>query len=367
MTEKFIAGVKPLQQFMDDGSFLMPEIPTIFRALQVLNAPEYIDYDYLLSISGMAVRLAWQQGWAGHDGLPNQAVFYNENDKGIIEIALERAGVKYTLKKLSDVGTETAEKDIKASVDIGVPVLVHGNDGCYVNSAILGYSGEKLYGVSTFADSENRIAPHGYNEIKDWKSSVSEYILIDEYTPKNIDSDLLIATLKTAVYLARTTHKDTLGDAALGIASFDAVAEMMVWDESFEPLNPGKEYNGKLAFPYDRPDGYYRTDGAGSLDKRFWDCYCDYLCMLNGYSNFSRFLEKYADLLPEHSEQIKKAAAHYFRACDYSGELWKYVTPDSEGVAKFKGTDVRYAFAAHMLRAKIYTIKAVEILESIIA
>lgn len=365
MSEKFIGGVKPLQQFMDDGSFLMPEIPAVFRALQAMNAPEYVDYDYLLSISGMAVRLAWQQGWAEYEGLPNQAVFYNEGDKDIAEIALAGSGVDYTVKNVSGVGIETAMADIKTSVDKGIPVLISG--GSHVRTAVLGYKDDQIYGVSTFADQNKRVAPYNYNPVENWQDKIESYVLINGYTPKLVDRFLFADTLKTAVRLARTIRLERLGDTALGISSFDAVAEMMVWDESFEPLEPGKNYEGEIAFPYNRPKGYYRTDGAGSLAKRFWSGYCDFLCMLNGYGNFSRFLEKYANVFPEHSGQIKEAAKYYTRACDYSGELWKYVTPNDEGVAKFKEKDVRYAFAAHMLRAKIYTVKAVEILEDIIS
>ena len=364
MPEKFIEGVKPLQQFMDDGSFLMPEIPAVFRAMQALNAPEQIDYDYLLSVSGMAVRLAWQQGWAEYESLPNQAIFYNEGDKSVIEIALDRVGVKYTFKQVSDADKRTVENEIKTSIEKGVPVLVFG--GPHVNTAILGYNDDELFGVSTFADQNKRIPPHNYNKIDDWQNIIKKYIIIDEYKPKAMDKVLFTGTLKTAVYLACTRRLDRLGDTALGISSFDALAEMMVWDESFEPLEAGKQYDGEIIFPYDRPPGYYRTDGAKTLGKRFWAGYCDFLCMLNGYGNFSRFLDKYANMLPGCSEQIKEAAKYYLRACDYSGELWKYVTPNDEGVAKFKDKDVRYAFAAHMLRAKIYTIKAVEILKKLI-
>jgi hypothetical protein len=363
MPERFIEGVRPLQQFMDDGSFLMPEIPAVFRLLQAMNAPDYVDYDYLLSLSGMAVRLAWQQGWAEYEGLPNQAIFYNQGNKSVVEIALERAGCKYTLKKVAEVGIETARTDIKASIEKGVPVLMNG--GPHVNTAILGFIDDELFGVSTFADQNKRIPPHNYNKVDDWESQMEYYILIDEYKPKAMDSVLFRDTLKTAVYLARTTRLDRLGDTALGLSSFDALAEMLVWDEGFEPLEPGKQYDGKILFPYERPEGYYRTDGAGTLAKRFWAGYCDFLCRRNGYENFTRFLEKYAALLPDHGGRIKEAARYYRRACDYSGELWKYVTPNDEGVAKFKEKDVRYAFAAHMLRAKIYTVKAVEILEKV--
>jgi len=364
MSEKFVEGVKPLQQFMDDGSFLMLDISAIFRAMQALRAPEYVDYDYLLSVSGMAVRLAWQQGWAGFTGLPNKSVFYSADGKDVIDVAFGCVGVTSTRKKVSDVGIKTAEADIKTSIDKGAPVVVFGVSPAL--TTILGYRDSELYGVSTWLDPSKRIAPHQYNRIDDWKNIINEYILINDYKPKAMDRVLFTDTLKRAVYLARTTRLDCLRDTALGISAFDAVAEMMVWDESFEPLEPGKQYEGEIVFPYDRPEEYYRRDGARTLDDRFWSGYCDFLCMLNGYGNFARFLDKYADLLPERNGHVKEAVKYYCRACDYSGELWKYVTPDAAGVAKFKEKDVRYVFAAHMVRAKIYTIKAVEILERLI-
>lgn len=363
MPEKFIEGVKPLQQFMEDGSFLMPEIPAMLRAIQALNAPEYMDYDYLLSVSGMAVRLAWQQGWAEYADLPNQGVFYNEDGKGIVETALDRIGVKYTVKNIADVGIETAERDILASIDRGAPVLVQ--EPC-VYAAVLGYRSGDLYGVATFADAGERVGPSQYNVFHNWRAETKAYIRIDAFTPRAMDEQLLRDTLRTAVYLARTTRLGQLGDTALGVSSFDALAELLVWDEGFAPLEPGKQYDGALSFPYDRPEGYYRTDGARTLAQRFWSGYCDYLCMLNGYENFSRFLERYADIVPAWSGRLREASKNYLRACDYSGALWQYVTPDEKGVAKFKEKEVRYAFAAHMLQAKIYTIRAVELLESLL-
>ena len=368
MPEKFIQNVKPLQQFMEDGSFLMPEIPAVFRAMQAMGAPEFIDYDYLLSISGMAVRLAWQPGWAAYDGLPNQGVFMDGSDgMGVVKRALDRAGVRYAIKTIED--TDTALNEIRGAIASGRPVLLNHP---WVFAAVLGYSGDDLYGVATFADKNKRVPPHEYNLLEDWRKESKLYILFDDYTPRPMDAALLMEILRDAVYLARTTRCELHGDTALGIASFDAVAEMMVWDEGFEPLddnrNPKKRqrYEGELSFPYERPEGYYRTDGARTLSERFWAGYCDFLCMLNGYSNFGRFLDKYAVLLPAHSERLREAVKYYCHACDYSGELWKYVTPDEKGAAKFKKKEVRYAFAAHMLRAKIYTIKAVEILEGVL-
>ena len=153
---------------------------------------------------------------------------------------------------------------------------------------------------------------------------------------------MLTEVLETAVYLARTARQETLKDTALGVSAFDALAELLAWDEGFAPLEPVKEFDGQLEFPYSRPEGYYRTDGAGSLSKRFWAGYCDFLCMLNGCENFSRFLGKYRSVLPQ-----------------WEGAL-------SEAAAKFKDKDVRYAFAAHMLQATIYILRAVEIFERLL-
>lgn len=364
MAEKFLSGIRPLEQFMEDGSFLMPEIPAVLRALQAIHAPDEVDYDYLLSISGMAVRLAWQPGWAEYQGLPNQGVFYNQGGKHIVELALERAGVRFAEHRLSESSKEAAWDEICRSLNRGVPVLLE-EPSC-VWAAVLGYRENELFGVSVFADPGRRLADPPYNPLENWGNG-TRYLLIEGYQPRPMEPKLLREVLETAVYQARTSRLDCLGDTALGISAFDALAEMLVWDESFAPLEPGKEYDGPLDFPYERPEGYYRTDGAGSLDKRFWSGYCDFLCMLNGFENFSRFLLKYADIVPQWKETLQKAAQYYGQAAAFSGALWQYVTPDAAGAAKFKEAGTRYAFAAHMLRAKIYTIRAVELLEKVLA
>lgn len=362
MESKIIAGVKPLAQFMDDGSFLMPEIPAVYRAIQALGCPAWVDYDYVLSLSGAAVRLSWQQGWASYDGLPNQSdLFFDGEEFTDIKLALNRLGVSHKLRRAAEVGIETARREITDSLDRGIPVLLTDRSVC-----VLGYDGDSLLGVSTYADQNQRETPHNYNRFDDWESEIQAYFIIESYAPRGMDRRLLSDTLETAVKLATNTRIDKLGDTALGISSFDALAEQLVWDESFEPLEPGKRYEGKISFPYDRPEGYYREDGARTLGARFWDGYCDFLCMLNGYSNFARFLERYAGVVPEWHEKLLEAATYYHAACDYSGKLWQYVTPDDNGVAKFKDKDVRYAFAAHMLRAKIFTVRAVEILQTLI-
>lgn len=88
--------------------------------------------------------------------------------------------------------------------------------------------------------------------------------------------------------------------------------------------------------------------------------------MLNGYENFARFLEKYAPLVPAWERALRAAAENYRAAGVSSGALWEYVKPDGSDLSKFLDRDVRYAFAAHMLRAKIYTIRAAECLEGIL-
>ncbi len=358
--ESYIADVKCLQQFMEDGSFLMPEIPAALRALQALGAPDYMDYDFLMSITGMAVRLAWQPGWAAYQVLPNQAVFPDGTGFDYALRALDGAGAKYIVKSLTD--TVLARKEIQAAIDKGKPVLL---DEPFVCSTVLGYKENVLYGVSTFAPPEERTQPYQYNPLNSWCEQTKRYVLIERLLPQPVDRQLLAQTIKRAITMARTSECQQHPGAAMGLSAFDALAEMLVWDESFQIFNDDLSYTGEIPWPYHRPEGYWREDGAHSLADRFWAGYCDFLCMLNGYENMSRFLNKYADIVPEWRERVLSAAGYYQKACDYSGELWKYVTPDEEGVRKFRLPEVRYTFAAHMLRAKMYTLKAVEELEKI--
>lgn len=91
------------------------------------------------------------------------------------------------------------------------------------------------------------------------------------------------------------------------------------------------------------PTGITGTDGAGTLEQRFWAGYCDFLCMLNGYENFARFLEKYAPLVPAWERALRAAAENYRAAGVSSGALWEYVKPDGSDLSKFLDRDVRYA------------------------
>lgn len=250
MPEHFIPGIRPLQQFMEDGSFLMPEIPAVYRAVQALNAPDAFDYDYLLSISGMAVRLVWQPGWAEYASLPNQGVFYNQDDRDIIEIALERIGVSFNRRFVADVGLDQAKLEIMDSLDRNIPVIIQ--EPC-VYAAVLGYRGNTLYGVSTFADADKRIAPYRYNAFNTWEAETKSYLLIESFTPRHMDEALLQEVLRTAVHQARTARRACLGDTALGVSAFDALAEMLVWDEGFAQLTPGKRMKGRSPFPMSAP------------------------------------------------------------------------------------------------------------------
>lgn len=359
-----MGGVRPLAQFMEDGSFLMPEVPAVLRALQAMGAPEWLDYDYAMSVSGAALRLTWQMGWAGYEGLPNQAeVFFNGRPHGLIETALTNLGAAWRYRDMAGLEALEAEREIRAALDQKRPVILFQQDVCVT---VLGYDDEALYVVGTLLNPEERVEPYGYNRLTRWKETAEGYFLIDGFAPKPTDRARLIQVMAGACRLARTRRTEGLDHAALGLAAFEAVADLMVWDEGFEGLSVSEPWTGELSFPLERPAGYYRADGGRTLSQRFWQGYCDFLCMLNGYENFYRFLVKYAGLIPEWSEAILRAAGDYRVACESSGLLWDYVTPDEAGVEKFKEKPVRYAFAAHMLRARLYTLRGVEIFEGLL-
>ena len=179
MPEKFIGNMKPLQQFMEDGPFLVPEIPVVFRALQALSAPEYIDY---LCFLGCRKRLDSVYSHipptpaAMRDEPPSRT---HSASKDTIEIAFDRTGVKYAVKAVKDVGISTAKKEKKAPLTKGQPVLVKAP--CDVT--VLGHQDNGLYGVWIFANPDERAPPHGYNCVADWRKTIKAYVLIDEYVP----------------------------------------------------------------------------------------------------------------------------------------------------------------------------------------
>jgi hypothetical protein len=192
------------------------------------------------------------------------------------------------------------------------------------------------------------------------------YCLVRSFTPRAVDEGLLRYVMEGAVHLARLEGLPKLGATALGLASFDALAEHLVWDDGFRELPVKGVYEGKLSWQYDRPQGWWREDGAKNLSTRFWAGYCDFLCMLNGYCELGKFLSDYREIVPSWSDRLEEASRNLFRAGDYTGDLWKYVTPDEVGVEKFRTDDVRSIFAAHMLRAKIFSKRTIEIFEELL-
>lgn len=382
---KVITGVKQVRQFMDDGSMLAVSAGAMFRLLQSMGAPGYMDYDFIVSTSGAGARLTWQPGWAGWDEEPNQSTRLVNGDRlHEIRRGLAAAGIAYEACLLEDkrawweggytgdvtwVDVEKAEEDIRRSIDEGAPVLAMGVFGPPEASPLTGYSadGSQLYGV-TQAVQGNEVDPEtGYAHAGDWRGNLCAYFRVREFTPRAIDKQLIKETIANMVYLARLGRVDKLGDTALGLAAFDALAEHLVWDEGFEGLPVNGEYEGKLSWQADMPDGYYRTDGARCLSPRFWAGYCDFLCMLNGFDNVSRFLRRAKDVVPEWSDAIERAANYYFFSSEFSGDLWNYVTPDDAGVAKFGERDTRAIFGASMIKARQFAEKAVVILEGLLA
>lgn len=380
---KIIKGIKPLKQFMDDGSMLLPDIPVAYRLLQTMNAPSYMDYDYLLSISGAAVRLNWQPGFAAYDGEPNQSELFVNGDR-LTELRnlFERTGMRVTInlikgnksfwkynysKPVNWISSSIGKNIIIESINKDKPIMIWGPQKAML---VTGYEndGDILYGVCTMREGKEVLDEYNYIKVDNWEKELKAVFEVISFEPVKPNKELLYKTLTTAVNLARTSKQKALGNTELGLSAFDAVAEHLVWDESFEPLEVDKKYEGKITWPKLLYKGYYREDGARTLEGRFWAGYCDFLCMLNGYGNFSRFLESRSkeDDFKFWKRELLEASKCYNKACDYSGELWKIVTPDREGIIKFKTSEVRYTFAAHMLRAKIYTQKALAQLDIII-
>ena len=155
MSDKIIGGIKEIHQFMgDEGNFLLPYAPAYLRLIQTLDAPEYMDYNCVLCVSGAATRVSWLQGWAAYKDEPNQSELFINGDrlaeyrKGFsgaemeAEIYLNEAkrdwwSGNYSGSVIWADGSKV-KNDIIASIDKGVPVLAHGAAG-KPTSLIIGY------------------------------------------------------------------------------------------------------------------------------------------------------------------------------------------------------------------------------------
>jgi hypothetical protein len=381
MTCKLITGIKEIHQFMkDEGNFLLPFAPAFLRLLQSLNAPNYMNYDFVMCVSGASTRLSWQQGWAAYEGEPNQSELFVNGDR-LTEYrkGFEGVGIDYTIflnvakrewwkdnyrGDVTWVNGDRAKVDIIASIDQAIPVLAHGIDS--PTCLIMGYEndGEKLDILHLFIPDEKKVGETKYMiSSENWQDQITMYCIINSFTPRIINKQLLVEIMENVIYLAKL---ENYGSTALGINAIQTLAEHLVWDEGFEKLEPKEKYEGELSWHYERPKSYYREDGARNLHERFWAGYCDFLCMLNGFNALWQFMNKYKDIVPEWIEDLQEASVCARRVCDYTGELWQYVSADELGLLKFKTKDVRSIFAAHMLRAKIYTKRIIEIFERLL-
>ena len=384
--DKLIGGIKECHQFMgEEGNFLLPYAPVFLRLLESMNAPEYMDYSFVMSISGATTRLSWLEGWAQYKDEPNQSELFINGDR-LIEVrkGFEGAGVDakvYLNEAKKDwwkdnysgdvtwVNGDKAKTDIIASIDKGIPVLAHGIKS--PTCLIIGYenNGEKLHILHNYISDEEKKGETKYTTSNNnWQNDFTFYCIVNSFNPRKVDRKLLSEIMENVIYLAKS---EKYQNASVGLKSYESLAEHLVWDKGFEPLTFGEEnksddYTGELSWQYERPDGYYREDGARNLGDRFWAGYCDYLCMLNGFGNLHYFLMANKDVVPEWSDDIVNAADDAMRIADYTGELWKYVTPDDDGVRKFKEADTRSIFAAHMIRSKIHHQRIVETFEKIL-
>lgn len=388
MSDKMIGGIKKIHQFMEgEGNFLLPFAPAYLRLLQALNAPAYMDYNFVLCVSGAAVRVSWLQGWAEYKDEPNQSELFVNGDrlteyrKGFQGAGLEAEFYLSESKRswwsgnysgnVTWTDSKKAKADITASIDKGIPVLAHGVAG-EPTCLIIGYKndGARLCLISIFTPDDKKIGESDCRlSDENWTDEITLYCIVTKFTPRHVDKAMLREIMETVIYLARIQKPEIEipgRHVSLGLEAILSAAEHLVWDEGFEALEPGKKYEGELSWPYARPTGFWRDDGARSLSSRFWAGYCDFLCMLNGFVALEHFLSRYKEIVPEWSAELEEAARCACCIADYTGELWKYVTPDEEGLKKFKTADIRSIFAAHMLRVRIYYTRITEIFDRLL-
>ena len=156
-------------------------------------------------------------------------------------------------------------------------------------------------------------------------------MLIKELEPVELDGAFYARALRRAVGMERT---QTAQGHAAGLAAFRAWADALLAEtEDGTPPN------------------------APDWQTRFI-IYLNNHCVLNERGFAARFLQRAAQALPQRADALLEAAGHLQRSCAFAGEMWKHVSFEPEGMAKFRDADTLAILAGHILRARIWEERA---------
>jgi hypothetical protein len=295
------------------------------------------DYDYLMGVTGAALRRFWQRDDGG-----NVDLMYLAPEP--YERVLKALG--WTFRDVQASDEKTVRDAIIASIDAGRPVLAFGIIGPPECGIVTGYEadGTVLRGWSYFQDP----AVEGYYAQTDWFAH-GEWagglaaIVLGERTDRPSDRDTLIPALEWAVSLERTPVRPERPDHVSGLAAYGAWADALEVDADY-PLDNGEVLATRLMV------------------------HGDQCVMLEERRNAANFLRWGAGVLPEVCDELCAAARHYDEAANQMPRVWLW--GGEMGPAEAQGLAdpaTRPGIAAGIRDAAAWEARGVECLEAALA
>lgn len=344
---------------------LTPFAGCLTAALRAMG--DEVDYDYIVGVSGMAFRMA-RKDWSD---LGNSDIMHMAPDPfASIRRAFAGLGYSHTLRLVEgaclarwdenpvkywgwqpgalgpgvpeQVSPGQAREDICGSIDRGRPALALGIIGPPECCVVAGYDqgGEALIGWSYHQAhveaGELELEPSGYFRKVAWEAATPAYMLIGERQERPQGRDFYLDTLSWIVELARTP---VAADHHAGLAAYDE------W-----LLQLGEDFGGL---------------NLNQLQERLL-CHSDGLMMMAERKRGAAFLRKVGAAEPDWAPELTEAAGLYDRVASFGVAIWKVLSWNEEGFAKFGDLAVRAVLAGHVREARHLEEQAVVLLEGLL-
>ncbi|NLG25434.1 MAG: GyrI-like domain-containing protein [Clostridiales bacterium] len=348
-----IGGLPRVAYFLGDTSYLTPFIGSLWSIHSRLGGGD--EYSGVLALSGAGIRLRWG-GWDPSNVDIAQCC---ENPFEMYLRALRAMGYGATLRRIRPafgdegptVDFETAKREIASSIDAGLPVPALGVIGPTEGCAVAGYAagGDQLMGWNYFQADSGQPA-NRYFRVTDWFDSTWAYFLISRGERPSM-RDAALEMLRAAAAHARS---GPVRGAPVGLAAWRAMLDQLAHDDfSNLPVTaPGGPAAGQHFW-------------AGTLHGRFM-IYCDALCQVHERGFTAAYFENLAAAFPDWAAELTDAAAHLRACATYGGYLWRHLTMDEAGYAKFAQPEIRAALADEGRRAMAEDRAAIEAIERLL-
>lgn len=276
-----------------------PYINSFYYMMLEYKVPQYMNYAYIMAVSGSANRLSWRHGFLGKADESNDSELFITGDRLIqLRNIWKRCGFvcnTYLLIEENSFWKENYSKPVRwvnqkdgrekvLELLKEKPVLILGQGFSYV---AVGYSNDILYGhVSRY----NEMDSDSIREIPDWDKEMKGFCEIISFEAIEANKEILYKTLVTTMNYMKVSKRKWFNHISFGVDSINQVVDQLVWDESFQFLKIDEKYDGKISWPKKKHTDYYIENGARTVEDIYQYNLIPYVRRLANKSYFIDFL-----------------------------------------------------------------------------